>query len=388
MMRRIAIGGSTGSVGVNALDVIGAHPDRLSVVALAAGNNVELLAQQVRAFRPRLVSVRAEPARRSLRERLGADCPEVMVGIEGAEAVASFPEADVYFSAIVGAAGVRPTYKAVAAGKQVALANKESLVAAGAAIVAEAEARGVEILPVDSEHSAVHQCLRAACRSELRRLILTASGGPFRRTPAAELPSVTPAQALRHPTWEMGRKITIDSATLMNKGLEVIEARWLFGLGPDHIEVLIHPQSAVHSLVEFTDGSMLAQLGEADMRHPIRYALSYPDRWESSHPGLDLARVGKLEFEAVDRERFPCLGLAYRALERGGAAPAVLNAANEVAVAAFLEGKLRFTSIALLIEKTLDRCPDGPARSLEDFMEADAQARRIAEELLQGGSCA
>jgi 1-deoxy-D-xylulose-5-phosphate reductoisomerase len=382
-MKKVAIAGSTGSIGVSALEVIASHPERLSPVALAAGRNMRLLAEQVRRFRPRLVSVGGEKARQELRELLGGEGPDVMTGVEGAEAVATYPDAEIFLSAIVGAAGVRPTYSAVAAGKQVALANKESLVVAGEPIMAEAARCQVEILPVDSEHNALHQCLRGGKRSEVRRLILTASGGPFRETPAEEMTRLTPEQALKHPTWEMGRKITIDSATLMNKGLEVIEARWLFGLAGDRISVVIHPQSTVHSLVEFTDGSVLAQLGVTDMRLPIRYALSYPERWEGPEPALDLARAGRLDFEEVDRNRFPCLDLGYRALREGGTAPAVLNAANEVAVESFLEGKIRFTSVPELIERTLDRSDSSPGGSLEEFLEADRWARSAAMELVE-----
>ena len=370
-------------MGVAALDVIAAHPDRLSVVALAAGSNAERLAAQVRVFRPGLVSVRDERTRGRLREELGPGAPEILVGAEGVEAVASHPEADIFLSAIVGAAGVRPTWRAVASGKTLALANKESLVTAGEAIMAEAHARKVAVLPVDSEHSGVHQCLRAGRATELRRLILTASGGPFRTAPAESLKTVTPEQALKHPTWDMGKKISIDSATLMNKGLEVIEARWLFGLREEQIDVVVHPQSTVHSLVEFADGSVIAQLGVTDMRHPIRYALSWPDRWEAPGERLDLARMGRLDFEAPDHGRFPCLGLAYAALRAGGTAPAALNAANEVAVDAFLNARIGFTGIPVLIEKTMARCRPGAGRSLEDFLAADAEARRLAMELVE-----
>jgi 1-deoxy-D-xylulose-5-phosphate reductoisomerase len=381
--KRIAIAGSTGSIGVSALSVVDEHRDRLVVVGLAAGGNVELLAEQVRAHRPLLVSVRTDEARAALRERLGPDCPEVMVGMEGAEAVASLPESDLFLSAVVGAAGIRPAFRAVASGKQLALANKESLVAAGEAITRQAAERDVSILPVDSEHSALHQCLRGSRPGEVRRVILTASGGPFRKTLAKDMAAVTPEEALRHPTWEMGPKITIDSATLMNKGLEVIEARWLFGLQPERIDVLVHPQSTIHSIVEFTDGSMLAQLGETDMRHPIRYALSYPERWGASGPGLDLTRVGKLEFEAVDRGRFPCLGLAYQALRAGGTAPAVMNAANEVAVGAFLDRRIGFAQIPEIIARTLERCRSGSAETIERVLEADSDARSVAAGFLR-----
>ncbi len=387
-MKRIAIAGSTGSIGASALDVIAAHPERFSVAALAAGRNVTRLAGQIRAHRPRLAAVADDASRAALRAELGAEAPEILVGPEGLEAIGACADADVFLSAIVGAAGIRPTWSAVAAGKQVALANKESLVAAGEAILAEAGRTGALILPVDSEHNALHQCLRGGARSEVRRLILTASGGPFRRTPKDAMDRITPQEALRHPTWEMGPKITIDSATLMNKGLEIIEAHWLFGVPGDRIEVVVHPQSTVHSLVEFSDGSLIAQLSETDMRHPIRYALAWPERLGNGAPGIDLTRIGRLEFEAPDRDRFPCLELAEAALAAGGAAPAVLNAANEIAVEAFLAGRIRFPAIAGLVAKTLDLPQPAVPRTLAGFLEADAWGRRAAGDLLSRGAAA
>jgi 1-deoxy-D-xylulose-5-phosphate reductoisomerase len=377
-MKTLALIGSTGSVGKSTLDVVARHPDRFRVVALGGGANLEELARQAEAFRPELVSSTDPGAPAFLRGRLGAACPEIVVGEEGAVLVAAHAGAQVLVSAIVGAAGMVPTFAAVSAGKTVALANKESLVAAGELMMSRARATGAALLPVDSEHNALHQCLRGSEGRDVRRLILTASGGPFRGRSRAQLQSVTPAEALRHPTWTMGPKITIDSATLMNKGLEVIEARWLFDVPGERIEVLVHPQSTVHSLVEFVDGSMLAQLGVTDMRHPIQYALTYPERWESSLAPLDLAVAGKLEFERPDRETFPCLELGYRALAAGGTAPAVLNAANEVAVKYFLEGRLTFHDIPAVIEETLSRHAGPPARSIEDVLDVDREARRAA----------
>jgi len=379
-MKNLSLIGSTGSVGKSTLDVISRHPDRFRVVALGGGSNLEELARQAEAFRPELVSSTDPGAGAFLRERLGAACPEVMVGEEGAVAVAAHPAAEMLVSAIVGAAGMVPTYAAVSAGKTVALANKESLVAAGELMMSRAREKGSTLLPVDSEHNALHQCLRGSEGMEVRRLILTASGGPFRGRTRAQLDAVTSKEALRHPTWTMGPKITIDSATLMNKGLEVIEARWLFDVPAERIEVLVHPQSTVHSLVEFIDGSMLAQLGVTDMRHPIQYALTYPERWESPLAPLDLAATGRLDFERPDRVTFPCLELGYRALAAGGTAPAVLNAANEVAVKCFLEGRLTFHDIPAVIEETLSRHAGPPARSIEDVLDADRGARRAATE--------
>jgi len=299
--------------------------------------------------------------------------------------VATDPAAELVVSALVGAVGLAPTHAAITAGRDVALANKETLVVAGEQIVSGAAASGSRILPVDSEHNALHQCLRGEKLAEVRRLWLTASGGPFRGHSAEALAAVTPAEALRHPTWSMGPKITVDSATLMNKGLEVIEARWLFGLGGERIRVVVHPQSVVHSMVEFVDGSFKAQLGITDMRHPIQYALTWPERWEATLPPFDPVEAGPLEFMPPDEQRFPCLGLAYRALEAGGAASAVLNAANEVASQAFLEGRAGFCDIPAIIAASLDRHAADPATSLADLVEADRRARETAERLLTGG---
>jgi 1-deoxy-D-xylulose-5-phosphate reductoisomerase len=353
-MKRLSILGSTGSIGVQALDVVSRTPGRFSVVGLAAGRNVERLAEQVRTFRPLLVSVSDAAAAAALRERLGAEAPEIRHGEAGAVAVASLAEADFVLAAISGGAGLRSTAAAVEAGKPVGLANKESLVLAGELIMRRAAERGVTLLPVDSEHSAIFQSLAGHNRAEVRRLILTASGGPLRNHAADRLPQVTPAEALRHPNWIMGAKITIDSATLMNKGLEVIEARWLFDVPPERIDILVHPESIIHSMVEYVDGQVVAQLGVSDMRGPISYALAHPDRIALDLPPLDLARVGSLSFEPPDPARFPAFTLAYRALEMGGTAPAALSGADEGVVEAFLAGRCSFDAIARVCVEVLD----------------------------------
>ena len=385
-MKRLAVLGSTGSIGQSTLDIVASHPERFRVVALAAwGHAIDELERQVLRHRPRLVAVTSEPAASELAARLGR-AVEVVPGAEGLIAAATHPEVDLVVSALVGAAGLPPTDAAVTSGRVVALANKESLVVAGRPLMAAAAASGSRILPVDSEHNAIHQCLRGEDPSEVRRLWLTASGGPFRRHSRAALAHVTPAEALRHPTWNMGPKITVDSATLMNKGLEVIEARWLFDLEAERIRVVVHPQSTVHSMVELIDGSFKAQLGVTDMRHPIQYALSWPERWKSPLPPFDPVAAGPLEFEPPDLERFPCLALAYRALEAGGAAPAVLNAANEVAGSAFLEGRLGFTEIPAVIAATLDRHASDRAESVSELLVVDAEARASARALLRQGA--
>ena len=381
-MRRLAILGSTGSIGRSALAVVDAHPSRLAVVALAAGDNADLLAQQVGRYRPRLAALATPQAADRLKSMSGAACSgTILAGAEGLIAVATCPEADIVICASAGTAALEAVLAAIEAGKTIAIANKEILVMAGALVTAAAHRKGVAILPIDSEHNAVHQCLHGRAPREIRRLILTASGGPFRALSGDELQRVTPDEALKHPTWTMGRKITIDSATLMNKGLEVIEAHWLFGVSPDQIDVVIHPQSIVHSLVELSDGSMLAQLGVTDMRLPIQYACSYPERWEAMLPSLDLTRAGRLEFHAPAHDRFPCLALAYSALRTGGTAPVVLNAANEVAVEAFLEGKLGFASIPLVIERTLNRHDVERVSTVEAVRRVDRWARTYAREL-------
>ena len=381
-MKRLTILGSTGSIGTQTIDVIASRPGEFRVVALAAGRNVTRLAEQARALRPELVVLSDGDAARALTPDLPAGT-RVAFGRDGLVEAARHPEAELVVCGLVGALGIEATYAAVDAGKNIALANKEALVAAGEFVIARALATGALILPVDSEHNALHQCLRGENPAEIKALWLTASGGPFRGFGREALALVTPEQALKHPTWVMGSKITIDSATLMNKGLEVIEARWLFDVPGDRIEVLVHPQSTVHSLVEFVDGSMLAQLGVTDMRHPIQYALTWPERWESVLAPLDLAAVGRLDFERPDRQTFPCLDLGYRALAAGGLAPAVLNAANEVAVQSFLEGRLNFTDIPAVIEETLSRHRGGIAQSIEDVLEADRDARLIAAKAAQ-----
>jgi 1-deoxy-D-xylulose-5-phosphate reductoisomerase len=385
-MKGLCILGSTGSIGQNTLRVVQSFPDRFRVVSLAAGKNLDVLARQVLEFRPMIVSVGAPDCVEPLRERLralGADGTTYIVsGSEGQTASATLPEVDVVVSACHGVTGLVATYAAVCAGKRVALANKETLVVAGELVMRAARDRGAEILPVDSEHSALHQCLRSGGRGEVRRLVLTASGGPFRTTPLEELDRVTPEQALNHPVWRMGARITIDSATMMNKGLEIIEAHWLFGLLPERIAVLVHPESIVHSMVEFQDGFVMAQLSVADMRLPIQYALTYPERLPNTAEwaGLDLAALGRLHFEAPDGARFPCLNLARAALQEGGVFPCALNAADEVAVEAFLGGKLRFSDVPRIIERVMARTRSFQPRTLEDVLECDREARRRAAE--------
>ncbi len=377
-MKRLAILGSTGSIGLQALDVVSRFPDRFEVVALAAGRNALRLAEQVRRFRPRIAAVADESAARELRAGVPAGT-EVLAGDPGVVAAASHPGVDFVVAAISGGAGLRSTAAAVEAGKTIGLANKESLVLAGELLIARAAAKGVAILPVDSEHSAIHQSLVGHNRAEVRRVILTASGGPLRGVPASELPDVTPERALKHPNWSMGDKITIDSATLMNKGLEVIEARWLFGVDPRRIDIVVHPESIVHSMVEYIDGSMVAQLGISDMRGPISYALGHPERLPLDLAPLDLGGLGKLTFEPPDAARFPAFTLAYRALEMGGTAPAVLSGADEAAVAAFLARRCRFTEIAELCAAALDAHHPEPIRSVEQALEASEWGRREAE---------
>ena len=386
MQRRgVAILGSTGSIGVQALDLVGRFPDRFEVVALAAGRNADLLAEQVKKHRPRLAAIGDERRRNDLAAAGREARCEIMAGPGGLLAAAAHPDAGVVLAAVVGAAGLPPTYHALRAGKAVALANKESLVMAGALMRRAVGDSGGSLIPVDSEHSALHQCLRGESMHEVRRLILTASGGPFRTTPLDSLATVTPEEALRHPVWEMGRKISVDSATLMNKGLEVIEAHWLFGTPGERIDVVLHPQSSVHSMVEMVDGSVICQMGVADMRGPIQYALGFPERFAGPVAAPDLSRPMRLDFEPVDARRFPSLGLAYRALREGGTAPAALNAANEVAVQAFLERRTTFLGIPRLVEEVLDRHRALPVLSIEEVLEADRWARSAAEESLARG---
>jgi 1-deoxy-D-xylulose-5-phosphate reductoisomerase len=383
-MKNIAILGSTGSIGQSALAVVAAQPERLRVVALAAGRNVARFVEQVEQCAPDMIAMATAGAMEDVRselQRRGATMPPAMSGPEGLLAAATHPDVDVVLFASSGTAALDAVLAAIEAGKTIAIANKEVLVMAGALVMEAARRKGVAVLPVDSEHNAIHQCLHGRAPAEVRRLILTASGGPFRDMPAEALDRVTPDDALRHPTWRMGPKITIDSATLMNKGLEVIEARWLFDAGPERIDVLVHPQSIVHSMVELVDGSIIAQLGVTDMRMPIQYAFSYPERWAAPLPPLDLATVRRLDFEVPDRARFPCLGLAFRALRGDAGLPIVLNAANEVAVASFLENRLRFTAIPELIRLAMDAYDDNGSaavRTLADVRAVDAWARDFA----------
>ena len=384
-MKRVAILGSTGSIGRSALAVVDAHPTRLQVVSLSAGDNATLLADQVARYRPDVVAMATGEAADRLKGLCGpASPPTVGAGTAGLVAVATHPSADIVICASAGTAGLEAVVAAIEAGKTIALANKEVLVMAGPLVTEAARRRGVAILPVDSEHNAIHQCLHARPYAQIRRVILTASGGPFREHAAEALERVEPEAALQHPTWQMGRKITIDSATLMNKGLEVIEAHWLFGVSADQIDVLIHPQSIVHSMVELIDGSVIAQLGVTDMRLPIQYACSYPERWDGSLPSLDLTRAGRLEFLPPSPDRFPCLALAYRALRTGGTLPVVLNAANEVAVEAFLDKRLGFMAIPRVIEQTMDAHTIEPVSSLQVVRRVDNWARGYARDTARG----
>lgn len=390
MIKRIAILGATGSIGTSTLDVIRERPDDYRVTGLAAGRNMELLARQIREFQPPVVSVQDEAARDELTGRLresrqGVQGLEILTGPEGAATVAASAEADLVVSAMVGIAGLIPTYRALQAGRTVALANKETLVAAGRLMMEAARKNRVRLLPVDSEHNAIFQCLNGENPKAIQHLWLTASGGPFFRTPLEEFPRITPAAALRHPTWNMGPKITIDSATMMNKGLEIIEAHWLFQVPPAAIRVAIHPQSVVHSMVEFIDGSIIAQLGRTDMRLPIRFALRYPEREEAPRARLDLFSLRPLEFFNPDCQRFPCLDLACQALQAGGMHPAVLSAANEIAVEAFLAGRIPFTGIPHLIRQVLERAPRGDAGNLEQLLDVDRNTRAEARHIIESG---
>jgi 1-deoxy-D-xylulose-5-phosphate reductoisomerase len=384
-MKRISILGSTGSIGRSTLRVVEAYPERFEVIALAAGRNIDGAFEQARRWKPQLLSLADEQDAESLGTRLkkaGVAGVSIVYGSGGTVQVATHPEADFVVSAIVGVAGLEATYEAVRAGKTVGLANKECLVAAGELITAEARRQGKPLLPIDSEHNAVHQCMRGGRMNEVRQIWLTASGGPFLHTPASKFSSITVEQALNHPTWQMGRRITIDSATLMNKGFEVIEACRLFNLPPSQVQVIVHPQSTIHSMVEFVDGSILAQFSVTDMRLPILYALTFPERIESDmrFPVMDLRH---LDFEAPDMGKFPCLGLAYEAAEAGGAKTVALNAADEVAVAAFLDGCIRFTQIPDIIKMVLAETKVGELESINKVLEADAEARRIAHQKIE-----
>lgn len=390
--QNVTILGATGSIGLNTLDVIRRHPERFHAFALCAHSQVDKLFEQVCEFAPKFAVVRDA----ALADELGRRCRDaglatkVRHGVEALSEMAAHPEVDIVMAAIVGAAGLEPTLAAARAGKKILLANKEVLVMAGELFMQTVREHDALLLPVDSEHNAIFQslpsdisCGIAACG--VRRILLTASGGPFRTLSPVELNEVTPEAACAHPNWVMGQKISVDSATMMNKGLEVIEAHWLFDCSPEQIQVVIHPQSVIHSLVEYADGSVLAQLGNPDMRTPIAYALAYPERIDAGVPSLDLFALARLDFEAPDLDRFPCLQLAYAALRAGGTAPAILNAANEVAVAAFLDRRLPFLGIPRLIESTLAALPAGPESSLADVLVADAEARRIAERLVREG---
>jgi len=383
-VKNLSILGSTGSIGVSTLEIVAAHPEQFRVVAMTAGYNLDLFQRQVRTFRPELVAVVNPADADTLRQILGADAPEILSGIEGLIACASHPDIEMVVSAIVGAAGLVPTMAAIESGKDIALANKETLVTAGSLVMEAVAKSGVKLYPVDSEHSAIFQSLEGHRAHDVRRLILTASGGPFRDRPLGTFPEITLQDALTHPNWSMGRKITIDSATMMNKGLEVIEAHWLFNLPGEQIAVHIHPQSIVHSMVEYVDGSVIAQLGIPDMKTPIAYALSYPERLPLDLPPLDLCRLGQLTFRDPDPERFPCLELAYQALAAGGSAPAVLNAANEVVVGAFLDKRLKFIEIPDLIRATLDKHQVVNLNSIEEVLQIDRWARKETLAALDG----
>ncbi|MEA3466653.1 MAG: 1-deoxy-D-xylulose-5-phosphate reductoisomerase [Thermodesulfobacteriota bacterium] len=383
-MKQLTILGSTGSIGCNVLDVVRSFPDRYNIVGLAAGKNISKLLDQVLEFDPELISVADENGVEQLCQQLPAEYRNrVRFGTDGSSEVAALGSAQMTISAIVGAAGLLPTLAAIDAGKDIGLANKETLVMAGKLVMDRCREKGIKLLPVDSEHSAIFQALEAGHRDDVAKIILTASGGPFREKSQQELETVTPDQALAHPNWDMGRKISIDSATLMNKGLEVIEAKWLFDVSVDDIQVVVHPQSIVHSLVEFQDGSVVAQLGIPDMRIPIAYALSYPRRLPMSLPGLNLAQCSNLEFHDPDYDRFPALSLAFNAIRKGGVQPAVLNAANEVAVDAFLEGHISYLDIASIVAKVMDKVQKGSEDSIDDILLADRQAREEAALLIQ-----
>jgi 1-deoxy-D-xylulose-5-phosphate reductoisomerase len=386
----IAILGSTGSIGCNTLRVIETLTSaRMRVVALAAGSNIERLADQIATHLPEVVSVENEELAHELRAKLferDVDLPRIVTGETGLVEVATHSEADCVVSATVGAVGFLPTLRALEAGKRVALANKETLVMAGELMTRAAQQSGAELLPIDSEHNALHQCLRGERREEVRRIILTASGGPFRTKDLAEMQRASVSEAMRHPTWNMGAKITIDSATLMNKGLEVIEAHWLFGFGPDEIDIVVHPESVVHSMIEMIDGSVIAQMGITDMRHAIQYALTYPDRHTCQLPPLDLTAISNLHFEAPDLARFPCIRLAYRALSEGGTLPAAMNAANEEAVSAFIDQRISLTEIPQVVETVMNSHVNQPADSIETILDADQRARLAANEVI-GAIC-
>lgn len=387
-MQTLTILGSTGSIGTNTLDVIRQNRHRYKVYALAAGQNVDLLVAQILEFRPAVVVTATEAVRRLLDRGLRnsgmphADWPDLQAGSRGRVAISTAAEADIVISAIVGVAGLEATVEAAKAGKRIGLANKEVLVSAGELMMEAVAGGGAELIPVDSEHNGAHQCLRAGNRADVTKLILTASGGPFRNTPLKQLASVTPREALQHPTWKMGNRITIDSATLMNKGFEVIEACWLFGFSPDEVDVVIHPQSTVHAMVEYNDGSIIAQVSATDMRMPIQYALTYPERAEAPAPKINWQQARQWEFSPPDFQKFPLLKLAYTAQRAGGAATCVLNAADEIAVEAFLGEKIGFTAIAEIVEETLSRASARQPKTIDDILQIDGDSRAIARDLV------
>ncbi len=387
-MSHLTVLGSTGSIGTNTLDVVRQNSHRYQVYALAAGRNVELLASQILEFRPRVVAVPDAEGRDRLAQRLAdgslpkSEWPDLTCGPHALVAIATAPEVDVVISAIVGVTGLEATYQAVNAHKRVGLANKEVLVSGGKLVMDAVRASGSELIPIDSEHNGAHQCLRAGNRAEVTRLILTASGGPFRTTPVEQLNFVTPEDALRHPTWKMGNRITIDSATLMNKGFEVIEACWLFGFAPSEVEVVIHPQSSVHAMIEYSDGSVIAQISATDMRMPIQYALTYPDRSQAPVPKIDWTQARRWEFEPPEFEKFPLLKLAYQCYEAGGSATLTLNAADEVAVEAFLERRISFPSIYKIVDQTVSKLANRQPATIGDILEFDKESRSVARELI------
>ena len=387
-LKTLTILGSTGSIGVSTLDVVGRRPEQYRVHALVAGRNVDLLAQQILRFLPKVVATATDADRESLIIRLKEsslapkDWPELLWGPEARVEVATECDVDFVMSAIVGVAGLEATYEAITHGKRVGLANKEVLVASGKLVIDAARKSGTELIPVDSEHNGAHQCLRAGQRAEVSRLILTASGGPFRETPLEKLARVTPAEALNHPTWKMGQRITIDSATLMNKGFEVIEACWLFDFSADEVDVVIHPQSTVHAMVEYSDGSVIAQISATDMRMPIQYALTYPARESAPVPRLDWTEARSWSFNAPDFDKFPALRLAYQAQRQGGSATCTLNAADEIAVEAFLAGKIAFPDIPVVVEETLERVPGHEPGSVREVLEIDELSRSLARQIV------
>ncbi len=383
MKKKIVVLGSTGSIGTSCLDVIRSFKEEFEIIGLAAGKNIELLLKQIEEFRPRVVSVINEFFAQKLEEKIPSYNVEIKHGKEGYMELASIEDVDLVVSALVGSAGLIPTLSALNAGKNVALANKESLVVAGHLVTKTAKETGARILPIDSEHCAIFQCLQGQDKKALRRLILTASGGPFKNSSIKKFQEVTPDEAIKHPNWKMGKKISVDSATLMNKGLEIIEASWLFDIDVSRIDVVIHPQSIIHSMVEFVDGSILAQLGIADMRIPIAYALSWPKRLELDLPKLDIISCSPLTFEPPDMDKFPCLRLAYEAAKIGGSMPCILSASNEVAVEAFLSKRIRFDQIPKVIEEVLNRLEPGNCDSLDEIINEDARARLMAEMVIQ-----